>query len=245
LDEACGHVHSLENAMIQIRRSAERGHFNHGWLDTYHTFSFAGYRDPRHRGFRALRVMNEDRVQPGQGFATHGHADMEIVTCVLAGALEHRDSMGNGAVLRPGEFQHMSAGTGIEHSEFNPSATEPVHLYQIWLFPRRAGLTPSYEQRAFPESGRQGRLQLVASPEGRDGSLTIQQDASIFLGVLDGDPVLHDLERGRHAWVQVMRGAVDVNGQALSAGDGAAVSDESRLALTGSGTAEVMLFDLA
>jgi redox-sensitive bicupin YhaK (pirin superfamily) len=233
--------------MIRIRKAQERGHINHGWLDTYHTFSFAEYRDPRYRGFRALRVINEDRVQPGRGFDTHGHRDMEIVTCVLAGALEHRDSMGHGAVLRPGEFQHMSAGTGIEHSEFNPSATEPVHLYQIWLFPRQAGLTPSYDQRAFPADGRQGRMQLVASPDGRDGSLAIQQDASIFLSMLDGGPVLsREIEPGRHAWLQVLKGNVDLNGEALSAGDGAAVSDERHLSLSGrdGDTAEIMLFDL-
>ncbi|HUG94204.1 MAG TPA: pirin family protein [Planctomycetaceae bacterium] len=232
--------------MIHVRRSAERGHFNHGWLDTYHTFSFAGYHDPRQMGFRALRVINEDRVQPGQGFGTHGHRDMEIVTYVIAGALEHRDSLGHGEVLRPGEFQHMSAGTGIEHSEFNPSASEPVHLYQIWLLPRAKGLEPGYAQQAFPAAGRQGTLQLVASADGRDGSITIQQDASIFLGVLDeGQTVSHELSPERHAWLQVVKGTVDLNGQPLSPGDGAAVSDEPRLTIRGSGPAEVMLFDLA
>ena len=231
--------------MIQVRRSAERGYFDHGWLKTYHTFSFASYHDPRHRGFRALRVINEDRVAPGRGFDTHGHQDMEIVTYVMSGALEHRDSMGHGEVLRPGEFQHMSAGTGIEHSEFNPSSDEPVHLYQIWLFPREKGLAPSYSQQAFPASERQGRLQLVASPDGRDGSITIQQNASIFLAVLEeGATVSHQLSNGRAAWLQVIRGEVDLNGQALVAGDGAAVSEEHSLAIRGHSPAEIMLFDL-
>lgn len=232
--------------MIHVRPSAERGYFDHGWLKTYHTFSFAGYHDPRHRGFRALRVINEDRVAPGRGFDTHGHRDMEIVTYVLSGALEHRDSMGHGEVLRPGEFQHMSAGTGIEHSEFNPSAAESVHLYQIWLFPREKNLTPSYSQQAFPASQRQGRLQLVASPDGRDGSLRIQQDASIFLSVLEsGATLAHDLPSGRYAWLQVIRGDVDLNGQVLSEGDGAAVSEERALTIRGGSPAEIMLFDLA
>src|SRR6476661_3998059 len=166
-----------ERDMFQVRKAEERGHFNHGWLDTAHTFAFADYYDPRHMGFRALRVINEDRVQPGQGFGTHGHRDMEIVTVVLEGALEHRDSLGNGEVLRPGELQRMTAGTGIRHSEFNPSEAEPVHLYQIWLMPERNGLTPSYEQKPIPTDGDPGRLRLVASPDGRDGSLTIRQDA--------------------------------------------------------------------
>ncbi len=174
--------------MFRVRRAQERGHFNHGWLDTYHTFSFGDYHDPQHTHFRALRVMNEDRVKPGQGFGMHPHRDMEIVTYVLTGALEHKDSMGNGEVLRPGEFQRMSAGTGILHSEFNPSKTEPVHLYQIWLLPRRKGSTPSYEQRAFPEAEKQGRLRVVASPDGRDGSLTIGQDSSVFLSSLACEP---------------------------------------------------------
>ena len=232
--------------MIHVRRSAERGYFDHGWLKTYHTFSFAGYQDPRHRGFRALRVINEDRVGPGRGFDTHGHRDMEIVTYVMSGALEHRDSMGHGEVLRPGEFQHMSAGTGIEHSEFNPSPDESVHLYQIWLFPREKGLVPSYSQQSFPASERQGRLQLVASSDGRDGSISIQQDASIFLAVLDDEgTVSHQLKNGRSAWLQVVRGEVDLNGQSLAAGDGAAVSEETSLAIRGRSPAEVMLFDLA
>src|SRR6266550_4570151 len=167
--------------MFSIRKSSDRGHFDHGWLNTYHTFSFADYYDPAHMGFRSLRVINEDRVAPGAGFGMHGHRDMEIVTCVLSGALEHKDSLGHGEVLRPGEFQHMSAGRGIRHSEFNPSATEPVHLYQIWLLPRESGLEPSYAQKAFDPAHRTGRWQLVASPNGADGSLKIQQDARIYL----------------------------------------------------------------
>ncbi|HEY8503025.1 MAG TPA: pirin family protein [Gemmataceae bacterium] len=232
--------------MIQVRRSAERGHFNHGWLDTFHTFSFAGYYDPDHMGFRALRVINEDRVRPGAGFGTHGHRDMEIVTYVLEGALQHRDSMGNGSVLRPGEFQRMSAGTGVEHSEFNPSDSEPVHLYQIWLLPDRRGHEPSYEQKDFPEAEKQDRLRLVASPDGRDSSLTIHQDAFVYLTRLgDGREVAHALGPGRHAWLQVLRGGAGLNGQPLEAGDGAAVSGEAGITLRGRGDAELMLFDLA
>lgn len=230
--------------MPQIRRSAERGHFNHGWLDTYHTFSFADYYDPQHIGFRSLRVMNEDRVAPSQGFGMHGHRDMEIVTYVLEGALEHKDSLGNGDVLRPGEFQRMTAGTGIRHSEFNPSATEPVHLYQIWIMPERNGLPPGYEQRPIEVAKSENRLLLVASPDGRDGSLTIRQDARLYLARLDaGKAVPHDIQPGRAAWVQVLRGGVTVNGQALTAGDGAALEGED-VEIKGMQSAEVMLFDL-
>jgi redox-sensitive bicupin YhaK (pirin superfamily) len=232
--------------MLQVRRSADRGHFNHGWLDTYHTFSFADYHDPAHMGFRALRVINEDRVAPGQGFGMHGHRDMEIVTIVHEGALEHRDSLGNGEVLRPGEFQRMSAGTGIRHSEFNPSAAEPVHLYQIWLLPERAGLAPSYEQKPIPPSGEPGRLRLVAAPGGAGGALTIHQDARVYLGPVNpGDAVTHPIAAGRHAWLQVLRGDVTVNGVALTAGDGVAVSDERELRVAATRPAEVLLFDLA
>ena len=231
--------------MIRVRKASERGHFDHGWLDTYHTFSFARYHDPRHMGFRALRVINEDRVQPGRGFGTHGHEDMEIVTYVLDGALEHRDSLGTGSTIRPGELQRMTAGTGITHSEFNPSLTEPVHLYQIWLLPEREGLEPSYEQKVFPESERRNRLRLVASPDGRDGSLTIRQDARLFLASLDGGrEVSHELSPGRHAWLQVLRGGVVLNGLALSPGDGAAITEESVLAILADGPSEVLLFDL-
>jgi hypothetical protein len=232
--------------MIRIRPSQARGHFNHDWLDTYHTFSFGDYFDPDHVNFRALRVMNEDRIAPGQGFGTHGHRDMEIVTYVLSGALAHRDSLGHGEALRPGEFQHMSAGTGIRHSEFNPSQTEPVHLYQIWLLPEKNGLQPSYGQHAFDAAGRRGKWQLTASPDGRDGSLAIRQDARIYLATLDGGEELkYELPTARHAWLQVLRGGVTLNGQPMAEGDGAAVSQESSLAVRAEKPAEIMLFDLA
>jgi redox-sensitive bicupin YhaK (pirin superfamily) len=232
--------------MIRIRKAAERGHFDHGWLDTWHTFSFADYYDPDHMGFRSLRVINDDRVQPGQGFGMHGHRDMEIITYVLDGALEHRDSLGNGSVLRPGELQHMTAGTGVRHSEFNPSDKEGVHLYQIWLLPNKNGLKPSYEQKAFSAEDRRGRLRLVASPTGEQGSLTIHQDARLYLSTLPaGETVAHVLKLGRHAWLQVLRGRVTLNGQPLAAGDGAAVSEEERLGIKGQDDAEIMLFDLA
>jgi len=232
--------------MIQIRKAAERGHVDHGWLDTQHTFSFADYFDPAHMGFRALRVINEDRVQPGQGFGMHGHRDMEIVTYVLEGELEHRDSMGNGSILRPGELQHMTAGTGVRHSEFNPSAVQPVHLYQIWLLPERNGLKPSYEDKAFPEEERHGRLRVVASPDGRDDSLTIRQDAVIHLATLSaGEAVRHNLRRDRSAWLQVLRGKVEIHERRLDAGDGAAIHDQAGLHIAAVEPAEVMLFDLA
>ena len=231
--------------MIQIRKANERGHFNHGWLDTHHTFSFGRYFDPRHMGFRAVRVINEDRVQPGQGFGTHPHEDMEIVTYVLHGALAHRDSLGTGSTIQPGELQRMTAGTGIRHSEFNPSPAESVHLYQIWLVPERKGLEPSYEQRAFPEPERRNRLRLVASPDGQDQSLTIRQDARLYLATLEpGQDVSHELRPGRHAWLQVLRGEVTTNGRSLAAGDGAAVSDESALTIQAEAPSEVLLFDL-
>jgi redox-sensitive bicupin YhaK (pirin superfamily) len=232
--------------MIQIRQANERGHFDHGWLDTYHTFSFGDYYDPAHLGFRSLRVINDDRVAPGQGFGMHGHRDMEIITYVLDGALAHRDSLGNGEVLRPGELQHMTAGTGVRHSEFNPSADEEVHLYQIWLLPERAGLRPSYEQKAFPEAERRETLRLVASPTGEQGSLTIHQDARLYLSTLrPGETVAHDLKPGRHAWLQVLRGQAGLNGHALAAGDGAAISEEQRLEILAQGNTEILLFDLA
>src|SRR4051794_24931460 len=189
-------------AMMEIRRSDERGLADHGWLKSFHTFSFAGYQDPKHMGFGALRVINEDRVAPGQGFGTHGHRDMEIISYVLEGALAHRDSLGHEAVLPPGEFQCMTAGTGIRHSEFNPSQTEPVHFYQIWLLPDRSGHAPRYDQGSFPEEERRGRLRVVASPDSRDGSLSIHQDAEIYLASLDrGDRVTHALRSGRYAWL--------------------------------------------
>jgi redox-sensitive bicupin YhaK (pirin superfamily) len=233
--------------VIQIRKAADRGHFDHGWLETYHTFSFGEYYDPAQMGFRALRVINDDRVQPEMGFGMHGHRDMEIVTYVLEGALEHRDSMGHGAVLRPGELQHMSAGTGIRHSEFNPSDQDLVHLYQIWLLPERNGLAPSYEQKAFPEDERRGRLRLVASPTGEDGSLTIRQDARLYLATLRaGESVIHSLAAGRHAWLQLLRGEATLNqNHEIAAGDGVAVSAETMLETTGRTEAEILLFDLA
>ena len=232
--------------MSGFRRSGERGAANHGWLDTRYTFSFSDYFDPDHVQFRALRVMNEDRIAGGAGFPTHGHRDMEILTVVLSGAIAHKDSLGHGETLRPGEVQYMSAGTGIRHSEFNPSETEPTHLYQIWLLPEREGLEPSYEQRAFPEGERHNRLRLVASPDGRDGSLTIRQDARLYLATLDGGrEVSHELTPGRHAWVQVLQGDLTLNGLALSAGDGATLSDGAGLAIRSDRPSEVLLFDLS
>lgn len=232
--------------MLVQRKAAERGHADHGWLNTYHTFSFSSYQDPHHMRFRSLRVMNEDWVAPGQGFGTHPHQDMEIVTYVLSGALEHKDSMGNGEVLRPGEFQRMTAGTGITHSEFNPSATEPVHLYQIWLYPESKGLKPSYEQKKFPAEQRHNRLQLVAARDAAQGSLLIHQDARIYLAQLDADAVVqHSLSSGRHAWLQVLRGSVSLNGQRLETSDGVAVSEETELNIKVETEAEIMLFDLA
>lgn len=232
--------------MIQIRKASDRGHANHGWLDTYHTFSFGSYRAPEHTRFRSLRVMNEDIVAPGQGFGTHPHNDMEIVTYVLEGALEHQDSMGNGEVLQPGEFQRMSAGTGITHSEFNRSHDEPVHLYQIWLDPERRGIEPSYEQKKFAEDERHNRLRLVASQDAAEGSLLIHQDARIFLSSLgEGQNVTHRIQPGRHAWLQVLRGAVTLNDQPLGTSDGAAVSEETSLEVVANESAELLLFDLA
>jgi redox-sensitive bicupin YhaK (pirin superfamily) len=232
--------------MIQVRDAAGRGHFDHGWLDTYHTFSFGAYYDPARMGFRSLRVINDDRVQPGQGFGMHGHRDMEIVTYVLDGALAHQDSMGNGSILRAGEWQRMTAGTGIRHSEFNPSDKERVHFYQIWLLPRREGLQPSYEQLAVAEEEKRGRFRLVASPDGVGGSLTIHQDARLYLAsLLPGEGVAHEIEPGRAAWLQVLRGSVNVLGNDLAAGDGVAVTDESAVSVRAGVPSEVLLFDLA
>ncbi len=232
--------------MITIRRSHERGQFNHGWLDTNHTFSFGAYQDPDHMGFRALRVMNEDRVKPGEGFGEHGHKDMEILSYVLEGGLEHRDSLGNGSVLRPGMFQRMTAGTGIRHSEFNASNTEPVHFYQIWMFPERDGLEPGYEERAYSDEDKHNRLLRVAARDAENGALTIHQDASVYLAALDaGTSVSQVLAKGRHAWVQILRGSVSVNGEALKVADGAAVSDETNLKIRATEDSEVLLFDLA
>jgi redox-sensitive bicupin YhaK (pirin superfamily) len=232
--------------MITIRPARERGHAEHGWLDSRHTFSFADYHDPAHMGFRALRVINEDRVAPGRGFGTHPHRDMEIISFVLDGALEHKDSMGTGSVIRPGDVQRMSAGTGVLHSEFNASKTAPVHFLQIWILPDRAGLPPSYEQKSFAAAERTNQLRLVASQGGRDGALTVHQDVALYAALLDaGASVRQPLARGRHAWIQVARGAVDLGGQRLSAGDGAAVRDEAEVVLRAEEAAEVLLFDLA
>lgn len=231
--------------MITIRKSDDRGRADHGWLDSRHTFSFADYHDPRHQEFRSLRVINEDRVAAGQGFGTHPHRDMEIISYVLEGALEHKDSMGTASVIKPGEVQRMTAGTGVLHSEYNPSRSEPVHFLQIWIFPEKKGLKPGYEQKAFAPAERSDRLKLVASRDGRDGSLTIHQDAELYTTLLSKNAsVSHPLKDGRFAWVQVARGAVTLNGKTLMAGDGAAASGEKSLELTATADAEVLLFDL-
>ncbi len=232
--------------MISVRRANERGHQDHGWLNTYHTFSFADYYDPQHMGFRSLRVINEDRVAAGRGFGTHAHRDMEIVSYVLEGQLEHKDSMGNGEVLHRGEFQRITAGSGITHSEFNPSTTHATHFYQIWLLPERKGIEPSYEQKSFGAKDRQNQWQLVASREAEHGSLRIHQQAKIYLADLsDGSPLEYRLERDRHAWLQVLRGTLIANGITLDPSDAMALSDERLLTLKATSDAEVMLFDLA
>jgi len=232
--------------MITIRKSEARGHFDLGWLDTYHTFSFDQYYDPAHMHFRTLRVINEDRVAPGQGFPTHSHRDMEIITYILSGALEHRDSLGNGSVIRPGDVQRMTAGTGVGHSEFNPSQSEPVHLLQIWILPNARSLPPGYEQKFFAPDQRQGQLRLIASDDGRDGSVTINQDARVYAALLaTAQKVTHSIDENRYAWLQLARGTIDLNGMELKAGDGAAVRQESELAITARDQAELLLFDLA
>jgi redox-sensitive bicupin YhaK (pirin superfamily) len=232
--------------MLTLRKNTDRGHANHGWLDTWHTFSFADYHDPEHMGFGDLRVINDDRVQPGQGFGTHGHRDMEIITYVLDGALEHKDSMGNGSVIRPGNVQRMSAGRGVRHSEFNASRTDSVHLLQIWIEPNVTGIEPGYEEKNFSDDEKRGRLRLIASPDGRDGSVTIHQDARVYAALLDGaDMATHALAAGRRAYVHVARGTVKVNGQLLAGGDGARISKENSIVLSDAGKAEVLLFDLA
>jgi redox-sensitive bicupin YhaK (pirin superfamily) len=232
--------------MILIRNSNDRGHADLGWLDSRFTFSFADYYDPQHIHFRTLRVMNDDHIAAGAGFPTHPHRDMEIVTYVLDGALEHRDSMGNGSVIRPGDVQYMSAGTGVTHSEFNASDKEPVHLYQIWMFPDQKGRKPTYDQKHFAENGKRGKLRLVVSPDGRDGSVKIRQDNELYAAVLaSGEKVQHTLKPERHAYLQVARGSVTLNGQPLETGDGAAISEEKSINLTGVINAEVLLFDLA
>jgi quercetin 2,3-dioxygenase len=231
--------------MIAVRRSEDRGHAQHGWLDSRFTFSFAEYHDPRHMGFSALRVINDDHIAAGQGFPTHPHQDMEILTYVLEGAVAHKDSTGTSAVVRPGELQRMTAGTGVRHSEFNASATDDLHLLQIWILPERRGLEPSYDQKAFPEEELKGKLRLVADHDGRDGALTIHQDVALYATKLDeGQAVTHELRPGRHAWVHVARGNVQLNGQSLKEGDGAAVSQEALLTLGTKDHAEVLVFDL-
>ena len=232
--------------MIKIRKSEERGHANHGWLDSYHTFSFAEYRDPNHVQFGNLRVINEDRVQPGQGFGTHGHRDMEIVSYVLEGALKHSDSLGNGSIISPGDVQRMSAGTGVTHSEYNASQSELVHFLQIWILPKTIGLAPSYEQKYFPINDKRNRLCLLVSPDGHDGSVTVHQDIRIYSSVLEkSSSVTHTLAPGRRAYVQLTSGAAEVNGHLLHAGDGARITDESSILLTGAPEAEVLIFDIA
>jgi len=232
--------------MIAIRKSEDRGHFDLGWLDTYHTFSFDQYYDPAHTHFRSLRVINEDRVAPDQGFPTHSHRDMEIITYILSRSLQHRDNMGNGSVIRPGDVQRMTAGTGVAHSEFNPSKTESVHLLQIWILPRARNLPPGYEQKFFSDEERRGRLRLIASPDGQDGSVKINQDARVYAGMPEvNQSVEHRQAEDRHAWIQVARGTLNLNGVELHQGDGAAVSNEPRLVIVAHDEAELLLFDLA
>jgi quercetin 2,3-dioxygenase len=232
--------------MITVRRGDARGHAQHGWLDSRHTFSFADYHDPDHMGFRSLRVINEDRVQPGRGFGTHGHRDMEIISYVLDGGLEHKDSMGTGSVIRPGDVQRMSAGTGVTHSEFNASKTAEVHFLQIWIVPRARGMAPGYEQKTFSSEEKRGRLRVVAAPDGRDGSVTVHSDAVVYAGLFGkGESAEVALGPGRHAWVHVARGAARVNGTDLAAGDAAALSDEAAVRVEGVDQGEVLVFDLA
>jgi hypothetical protein len=231
--------------MLTPRYASDRGHADHGWLDSHHTFSFADYHDPKHMGFRSLRVINEDRVAPARGFGAHPHRDMEIISYVLEGALAHRDSMGNGSVIRPGDVQRMSAGTGVTHAEENSSKSEPVHFLQIWILPERRGIAPGYEQKHFDDEGKRGRLRLVAAPDGADGSVTIHQDARLYATLLGpGERAGLELAPGRHAWVQVVRGALEVNGQSFAAGDGVALSGEKAVALEGVADAEALVFDL-
>ena len=230
---------------ISIRLAKDRGHANHGWLDTFHTLSFADYRDARHMGWGPLRVINEDRVAPATGFPTHAHRDMEIITYVLEGALEHRDSLGTGSVIRPGEVQRMTAGTGVRHSEYNASETEPVHLLQIWIEPARTGLPPGYEQKMFSDADKRGRLRLIASSDGRDGSVTINQDAAVYATVLAPEQrITHALARRRRGWLQVARGTLTLNSHALAPGDGAAIEGAQALEIQGIEPAEALLFDL-
>ena len=231
--------------MFTIRRASERGHANHGWLDTYHTFSFGSYYDPEHMGFSNLRVINDDTVAPGGGFPTHGHNDMEIISYVLKGALAHKDSMGNGSVICPGDVQRMSAGTGVRHSEFNASKDEPVHFLQIWVLPEQTGLEPSYEQKAFSDDEKSGHLRLIGSRDGRDGSVTIRQSVDLFATKLkDGKSVRHELAAGRKGWIHIAQGSALLNGDQLQTGDGVAVEGPASIGLTSPSEAEILLFDM-
>ena len=231
--------------MLDVRKSTDRGHAQHGWLDSFHSFSFADYYDPKHMGFGALRVINEDRVQPGQGFGTHGHRDMEIISYVLSGGLAHRDSMGNGSTIRPGDVQRMSAGTGVMHSEFNASASDPVHFLQIWIEPAKRGVKPGYEEKRFDPETKRGRLRLIASPDGSEGSVTINQDARLYAAILDAaDAVEHAVAEGRRAYVHVIKGQAEVNGQPLGGGDAIKLVNENRVRIASAKDAEVLLFDL-
>ncbi|MBK8481010.1 MAG: pirin family protein [Proteobacteria bacterium] len=232
--------------MITARLSKDRGHADHGWLQTRHTFSFGAYHDPMHLGFRALRVINEDLVQPARGFSTHPHRDMEILTYVVSGAIEHKDSLGNGSIIRPGEVQRMTAGTGVTHSEFNPLDDQLLHLLQIWIVPERLGLQPGYEQRAFAADARGDAWCIVASRDGRDGSLVLHQDVALYTSLLTaGMGLRHEFTTGRHGWLQVVGGSVALGGERLDAGDGAAISDETSIELRATEDAELLFFDLA
>ena len=232
--------------MLTIRRAAERGHANHGWLDSFHTFSFANYYDPAHMGFGALRVINDDRIAAGRGFGTHGHRDMEIITYVLNGAIAHKDSMGSGSEIQPGNVQRMSAGRGVMHSEFNPRPDAETHMLQIWIEPNVTGIAPEYEERAFSDEQKRGRLQALVTGDGADGSMKIHQDARLYAGLFDGDEsATLPLAAGRRAWVHVARGSVTVNGAALNAGDAVAITDASSVEVSGGKDAEVLVFDLA
>lgn len=232
--------------MIDIRKSEERGHFDHGWLNTYHTFSFDRYFDPSHLGFRSLRVINEDRIQPGAEFPEHPHRDMEIVTYIISGELAHKDSMGNGSTIRPGEVQRMTAGSGVTHSETNPSATTPTHLLQIWLFPETKGLPPEYEQRAFSERDKLNRWCLLAGPKGKSDSISFSQDAYIYASILsEQERLSREFADGRFGWLQLISGEIDLNGQRLQAGDGAAISGENEIEVSAETQSEFLLFDLA
>ncbi|MGI4815479.1 MAG: pirin family protein [Janthinobacterium lividum] len=231
--------------MNEVRKAEDRGHAHHGWLNSHHTFSFADYRDPQQMGWSSLRVINDDTVEPDRGFGTHSHRDMEIISYVLEGALQHKDSMGTGSIIKPGAIQLMSAGTGVTHSEFNPSRTDKAHFLQIWIIPKFAGVAPSYQEKVFETAQKRGRLRLVISPDGQDASLTIQQDARIYASLLDGDEAIsHALDTGRHAYVHVARGELSVNGQTLHAGDGLKIADETAVDFTAGKDAEFLFFDL-